>query len=62
MIKGKLKQAVEIVKALRKAKAADPTLTDKDAFRLAFAHCHTKEEANKDAQEKEQPDAKEGDK
>ena len=62
MIKGKLKEAVEIVKALRKSKAADPKLTDKEALRLAFTHCHTKEEANNDAQEKEQPDAEEGDK
>ncbi len=61
MIKGKLKQAVKIVKAIRKAKAADPKLTDKEAFRLAFAYCHTKEGANTPiADERDKDGKKEG--
>jgi len=36
MLKGQLKQAAEILKAFHMAKAADPTLTDKEAIKLAI--------------------------
>ena len=37
MIKGQLKQATEIVKALHTAKAANPELTDKEVLKQVLA-------------------------
>jgi len=36
MLKGKFKQTVDIIKKFREVKAADPTLTDKEALKQSI--------------------------